>query len=55
MQQFILRNWLILAIASLLVGLYVWIFDGLADGKAYVFFFLTLAFGAIYYWQSKKA
>jgi hypothetical protein len=54
MQQFLIRNWLILAIASLLVAVYTWIFDGFVDGKSYMFLILTVAFGAVYYWQSKK-
>lgn len=54
MQQFIIRNWLILAIASLLVAIYTWIFDGFIDGKSYMFLILALAFGGVYYWQTKK-
>lgn len=55
MGRFILRNWLILAITGFLVFLYVWIFEGFADGKAYVFLILSLLFAGVYYWQSKKA
>lgn len=54
MKSFILRNWLILAAASLLVAIYTWIFDGFVDGKTYMFFLLSLIFGAVYYWQLKK-
>jgi hypothetical protein len=55
MGSFILRNWLILAVTSFLVALYVWLFDGFTDGKAYMFLMLSLLFGGVYYWQSKKA
>lgn len=54
MHNFIVRNWLILAIASLLVAIYITIFDGFVAGKAYMFFILALVFGAIYYFRFKK-
>ena len=54
MHNFIVRNWLILAIASLLVAIYVTIFDGFVAGKAYMFYMLTLVFGAVYYFRLKK-
>lgn len=53
MHNFIVRNWLILAIASLLVAVYVTIFDGFVAGKAYMFYILTIAFGAVYYFRLK--
>ncbi len=55
MHHFIVRNWLILAIASLLVAIYVTIFDGFVAGKAYMFFILALVFGAVYYFRLKKS
>ncbi len=55
MQNFILRNWLILAISSLLVGIYISIFDGFVAGKAYMFFILAIVFGLVYYLRLKKA
>ncbi len=55
MHHFIVRNWLILAIASLLVAIYVTIFDGFVAGKAYMFFILALIFGAVYYFRLKKS
>lgn len=54
MQLFILRNWLILAITSALVAIYVSIFDGFWDGKAYMFVLLGLVFAAIYYFRLKR-
>ncbi len=54
MRNFILRNWLILAIASLLVAIYVTIFDGFVNGKAYMFFVLAIIFGVVYYLRLKK-
>ena len=53
MHNFIVRNWLILAIASLLVAVYVTIFDGFVAGKAYMFYILTILFGAVYYFRLK--
>ncbi|MBP9185862.1 MAG: hypothetical protein KBE91_01320 [Bacteroidia bacterium] len=55
MQNFILRNWLILAISSLLVAIYISIFDGFVAGKAYMFFILAIVFGLVYYLRLKKA
>lgn len=54
MQHFITRNWLILSIASILVALYVWIFDGFIQGKAYVFVLLAAVFLGIYLRKQKK-
>jgi hypothetical protein len=55
MHNFIVRNWLILAIASLLVAIYITIFDGFVNGKAYMFFALAALFGVVYYLRQKKA
>ena len=55
MHNFIVRNWLILAIASLLVAIYTTILDGFVNGKAYMFFALAALFGVVYYLQQKKA
>jgi hypothetical protein len=54
MQRFILRNWLILAITSILVAIYIWIFDGFVQGKSYMFFLLSVFFGVIYWYKLKK-
>ena len=55
MRNFIIRNWLILAISSLLVAIYITIFDGFMAGKAYMFFILAIVFGLVYYLRLKKA
>ena len=44
MEKWILRNWLIMGIASFLVGFWVAIFEGFVEGKAYMFFLLFLVF-----------
>lgn len=49
MQLFIHRNWLILAITSLLVMIYLTVFEGFVEGEAYVYLVLTLLFGGIYF------
>ncbi|MCU0421171.1 MAG: hypothetical protein MUC81_00045 [Bacteroidia bacterium] len=54
MQHFIIRNWLLLAITSGLVALYLTVFEGFFQGKAYSFLLLGLVFGAIYYLKIKK-
>ncbi len=54
MHPFIVRNYLILAITSLLVALYVTIFESFIGGKAYMFLLLGLVFGIIYYLKIKK-
>lgn len=54
MHNFIVRNWLILAIASILVAVYITIFEGFIVGKAYMFYALSLVFGAVYYFRLKK-
>lgn len=53
MQRFIVQNWLILAIASLLVALYIWLFEGFIQGKSYMFVILSVVFGGIY-WRNRK-
>lgn len=54
MQKLIQTNWLILAIASILVAIYVWIFDGFFAGKAYPFIMLSVVFAYVYWKQVKK-
>jgi hypothetical protein len=52
MDKWILRNWLILAIASLLVGFWVAFAEDFVEGKAYMFFFLFLVF--MFTWLKKS-
>lgn len=52
MDKWILRNWLILAIASLAVGFMVAILEDFVSGKAYMFFILAIVF--TYVWLKKS-
>lgn len=54
MQRLILLNWLIIAIAALLVGVYVSIFESFIEGKAYVFFIVAILSGVLFYFKQKK-
>lgn len=54
MQKLIQTNWLILAIASILVAIYIWIFDGFLAGKAYPFILLSVGFAYVYWRRLKK-
>ncbi len=52
MDKWILRNWLILAIASLFTGFMVAILEDFVAGKAYMFFILAIVF--TYVWLKKS-
>jgi hypothetical protein len=52
MDNWILRNWLILSIAALLVGFWISFFEDFVTGKAYLFFILSIVF--FLYWLRKK-
>lgn len=52
MDKWIIRNWLWLAIASLLVGFYIAIFEDFVAGKAYLYFLLAILFAFI--WLKKR-
>ncbi|MEI6506895.1 MAG: hypothetical protein WCO54_00325 [Bacteroidota bacterium] len=54
MQKWILLNWLIIAIAALLVGVYISIFENFLNDKAYLYFVIAILFGVIFYFQQKK-
>jgi len=51
MDKWILRNWLILASTSLVIGFLVAILEGFVEGKAYMFFILFVVFA--YVWLKK--
>jgi len=51
MEKWIIRNWLILAAASLLVGFWVAFTQDFVKDKAYLFFILAMLFG--YVWLKK--
>jgi hypothetical protein len=52
MEKWILRNWLILAIASLLVGFYIAFFEDFVHDKAWIFFLLAILFAFV--WLRKR-
>lgn len=54
MDKWILRNWLILAIAALLVGFWVAFAEDFVKGKAYMFFFLAIVFTLVWLRKSGK-
>lgn len=55
MQKLIFYNWLILAVASLLVCVYISIFEDFVKDKAYMYLLLALVFGFVYYKQRSKS
>lgn len=55
MQKWILYNWAVIAITALLVGVYISIFEDFVKDKGYLYFIIALLFGAIFYFQRKKA
>ena len=54
MQKVLIYNWLVLAILSLLVCLYITIFETFFKDKAYLYLLLTIVFGLLFYRQRKK-
>ncbi|MCE2740310.1 MAG: hypothetical protein LW669_02360 [Sphingobacteriales bacterium] len=54
MDKWIVRNWLILAISSFLIGFVVAIIDEFIAGKAYMFFILSVLFFFIWLKKSNK-
>lgn len=52
MDKWILRNWLILAILSLLIGFYISIFENFVQWKAYLYFIMTIIFTFV--WLKKR-
>ncbi len=52
MDKWILRNWLVMAIISLLIGFYISIFENFVEGKAYFYFILAIVF--TYVWLKKR-
>jgi hypothetical protein len=55
MQKLIVYNWLILAILSLLVCIYISIFETFVKDKAYLYLLLAIVFGLLFYKQRKRA
>jgi hypothetical protein len=54
MQKLIAYNWLALTAISLLVGIYISIFESFFKDKGYLYIILTLIFGALYLYKKKK-
>jgi hypothetical protein len=54
MQKLIRYNWIIIAIASLMVGIYIGVFENFIEGKAYLYFLITIIFGVTFYIKMKK-
>jgi uncharacterized membrane protein YiaA len=48
MHKLIIYNWLVLAVASLLVGVYIGIFESFLKDKGYLFIVLAVVFGALF-------
>jgi hypothetical protein len=49
LQRIILANHLIIAVLAMLVCLYIWLFEGFIEGKAYMQLPIALLFGWLYY------
>lgn len=54
MDKWILRNWLILSIASLIVGFWIAFFEDFVKGKAYLFFILFIVFALVWLRKSGR-
>lgn len=54
MQKFIVYNWLVLAILSILVCIYISIFEHFVKDKAYLYILLAIVFGLLFYKQRQK-
>ena len=54
MQKLILYNWIVIAIAALMVGIYISIFESFIDSKAWLYFIIAILSGMIFYFQKKK-
>ena len=54
MQKLIVYNWLVLAILSLLVCVFIAIFESFVKDKAYLYLILSIVFGLLFYKQRKN-
>jgi uncharacterized membrane protein YiaA len=54
MKRIIFYNWLVLAITSFLVGIYISIFEHVLKDKGYLYFIMALLFAVIFYYRRKK-
>lgn len=53
MQKLIAYNWLALAVVSLLVGIYISIFESFFKDKGYIYIVLTIVFGLFFLVKKK--
>lgn len=54
MRKLIVYNWLVLAILSLLVCLFIAVFESFVKDKAYLYLLLSIIFGTLFYKQRKN-
>lgn len=54
MQKLIVYNWLVLAILSSLVCIYISIFENFLKDKGYLYIVLAIVFGLLFYKQRQK-
>jgi hypothetical protein len=54
MNKWILRNWLILAVISLLTGFWIAFAEDFVRGKAYLYFILAIVFAFVYLKKSGR-
>lgn len=54
MQKLIIYNWLVLAILSLFVCLFIAIFESFVKDKAYLYLILSIVFGILFFKQRKN-
>lgn len=55
MQKVIIYNWLVLAILSLMVCVYITVFETFLRDKAYLYLLFAIGFGLLFYKQRKNA
>ena len=54
MQKLIVYNWLVLAVLSLLVCVYISIFESFLRDKGYLYIVMAIVFALLFYKQRKK-
>lgn len=54
MKKLILYNWLALAVASLLVGIYIALFEHFFKDKGYLYIMMAIGFGILFVFKRKK-
>lgn len=54
MRKFVVYNWLVLAVLSVMVGIYITVFETFLKDKAYLYFLLSGIFGLVFIKQKNK-